>query len=108
MGSNRKLRHEHGIRGLDERMHRLYRRLGSAAKKLGLLCNYDSNLLDEAATWDTFLDTFELPAELTVEGGRIIEELHYRISNILDAYGSIEAEPPGLVDFLHDLINKYR
>lgn len=107
MGSNRTLRHKHGIRGLDSAMRRLFRRLDAAAKQVSMLCTYDSNLLDAAATWDYMLEeTLELPAGLTVEGGRIMAALHDRLDDILEAYGSM-SKSVALLPFLYDLVDKY-
>ena len=105
MGSNRTLRHKHGIRGLNPSMRRLFRRLDAAAKQVSMLCNYDSNLLDASDTWDHLCDeTLILPVGLTMDGCRIMAALHDRLDDILEAYGSV---PVALLPFFYDLVDKY-
>jgi len=105
MGSNRSLRHRHGIRGLSNELHRLFCRLGKVVRRISYLTIYDHTHLDAAGVWDTIMDEeLTLPAGITMEAVNILFAIHRRIWDIVDAYGST----PELFDFFHDLLAKYR
>jgi hypothetical protein len=108
MGSNRTLRHRHGIRGLTEEFHRLFCRLTRSMRRARYLCEADILLLDQGHSWASLTnESITLPAGLTMEAANIVFAIHRRISDILEVYGGPLHEPPYLMDFFEDMLNKY-
>jgi len=105
MSSSRTLRHRYGIRHLSSAMKHLYCKLTRAAQRVRTLCEEDCLALEEV--WLTVTDdSITLPAGITMDAVNIVFDIHRRIGDIIEAYGS--PLPPYLFDFFHDLIAKYR
>jgi len=64
--------------------------------------------LDKDHSWASLAsDSITLPAGLTMEAVNIMFAIHRRIGDILEAYGGPLHEPPYLMDFFEDLLDKY-
>jgi hypothetical protein len=108
MGSNRTLRHRHGIQHLSHYMHQLFCSLTRSMRQIRDLCADDILLLDQNHSWATLSDkSITLPPGLTMEAVNIVFAIHRCMGDIIAAYDEIQHRPPHLMDFFEDLLNKY-